>query len=326
MLGETFQNVAVNFVSSNPKCVFHSGEVISGEMRFELSKEVKIQKMSMTLKGKAKFDWSTRSGSGKHRRSRHHSAKLEFFKLDSIVLQAQNDEMVLNRGVHVYPFSCQIPHGNFPSTFLGIYGKISYAVVFGIHRSWHMAKEFISEFKFERPVNVDLPELLMPLSASNSRTLCCFCCTSGHISMDVQMERKGFIPGETIKIMAEIGNGTSQRVVLKAELVQKETYYTKNRGTHRIVPKSVVSAMGPAVEPNTSDVYLELTLPIPEDVYVSMTDCEILDVQHMVRVKLQVRGYSSLETMFPIVLGSSHLQPVPEEECQPPPYSVAAFM
>ncbi|XP_063050021.1 arrestin domain-containing protein 3-like [Engraulis encrasicolus] len=329
MFGETFKTFSVNFVSPNPTGVFHRGEVVSGEMRFELSKQVKIQKMTMTVKGKAKVHWTTRSGSGKHRHTNHHHGKVVFFQLGNVVLQPQDgsEELVLQPGVHVYPFSCLLPQGDFPSTFEGIHGKISYAVIFGIHRAWHMEKTFVSEFKFERLVDIGVPQLLLPLSATTSRNLVCFCCVSGEVSMDVQMERKGFIPGETIKITAEFGNGTSNIVEPKATLEQTVTHYTNGRGLKRIVANTLNSTRGQPVEPNTSDVRRDMTLTIPGNAYATLENCEVLVVEYSVLVSLKVGGFSGLKAVFPIVIGSCRLQPqVPPQDFQPPSYNAALNM
>ncbi|XP_076127090.1 arrestin domain-containing protein 3a isoform X2 [Alosa pseudoharengus] len=321
MFGETFKNVSIDFISSHPNCTFSSGDMISGEMKFELSKDVKIQHISMTLKGKAKISWTTRRGSGKSRHTRVHSAKLELFKLESIVVQGQNDEITLKTGIHVYPFRCQIPHGDFPSSFVGLHGRICYTVIFGIHRSWHRAKQFESEFKFVNHVDCNNPALLVPISAANSKTVCCLWCVSGPIMMDVRMERKGYVPGEIIQISAEFGNGSSRRVVPKALLVQKQAFYTAGKSTSKIVPRTLVCTMGQAVQPNHSDVYCELMLTIPEDAPTSIANCPILEVEYVVMVSLEISGASNLETLFPIVLGTI---PLRQEECRPPPYSMVA--
>lgn len=96
MFGQTFKIFSVNFVSPNSALSFFSGDVVSGEMRFELSKDINIQYISMTLKGSANVMWTTRSGSGKRRRTTTHSAKLKFFKLESNVVQGQNGRLSAN--------------------------------------------------------------------------------------------------------------------------------------------------------------------------------------------------------------------------------------
>ncbi|XP_031426523.1 arrestin domain-containing protein 3-like [Clupea harengus] len=303
MFGKTLKNFSVNFFSPNPRGTFSGGETVSGEISFELTQDTKIQNISMALKGKAKVSWAVRRG-GKRRVV---SAKVELFNLKSYVLQIQNDEIVLKQGIHVYPFSCQIPHGDFPSSFVAkANGRISYKVIFGIHRSWHVAKEFESEFKFESHVASD-PELLMPMSAANSRTICGLWCTSGSISMVVRLERKGYAPGDIIKISAEIGNGSSRSIVPKAALVQKQIFYTLTRSRNRVLPNILVCTMGQAVKPNISDFYLELTLAIPDDAPLSIANCEILEVEYVVMVTLLMKGCSSLETLFPIVLWGTPL-------------------
>ncbi|XP_063050037.1 arrestin domain-containing protein 3-like isoform X2 [Engraulis encrasicolus] len=255
MLGETFKNFSVHFVTPNPTGVFHRGA----------------------------------------------------------------DELVLQPGLHVYPFCCPLPQGDFPSTFEGFYGKISYAVITGIHRAWHMEKTFTSEFKFERWVNIGIPELLLPLSASNRKNLVCFCCVSGEVSIDAHMDRKGYIPGETIKITAEFTNGTSRSFEPKAELNQTVTYYTNGRGHHKREYRTLYSTRGQTLGPHTSDARHDLTLTIPSDADMTLEDCDILTIEYKVQVSLKVGVCPALKVLFPIVIGN--YRPPPLEVFQPPSYN-----
>ncbi|XP_063050023.1 arrestin domain-containing protein 2-like isoform X2 [Engraulis encrasicolus] len=202
-------------------------------------------------------------------------------------------------------------HRDFPSTFRGAHGRISYVLIFGIHRRWRFEKNFSSELKFERLVNIGGPQYLRPLSLSDSTIVCC---CLGEISMDAQLERKGFIPGETIRITAGVANGTSLRIVPKAELVKRETYRARS---YRCVSKTLNCTKGQPVRPHASHVCCELSLPIPGDVYTSLENCAILDIQYVVVVSLRAIGCSKLRLLFPIVIGSARV-PVPEPYGLPP--------
>ncbi|XP_063050031.1 arrestin domain-containing protein 3-like [Engraulis encrasicolus] len=310
-----FKSCSIKFSSPNPTGAFRSGEILSGELRLELLKEIKIQKILMTVKGKAKVIWTI----SRSKNTRVFQGKEVLYRVEAAVLQNTGswyDEPTLQPGVHVYPFRCQPPTGNFPSTFEGKHGRIVYSVVFEIHRQDHI-KTIDSDFKFERLVNVAVPELLMPQSETKRRSLSCFCCTvSGDIYLDVFVEKKGFIPGETINITAEVGNGTSKNIVLIATLSKIVTYYTVGKADKKACPKELGYVTGQPIQPNTSAFECELAVPIPEDLNISLGNCEVLEVEYSLVVNLFVKGCPAMKVVFPIVIGNCRQQPeLPEANC-----------
>lgn len=86
MFKQTLKNFSIHFNALNEKNTVSSGDVITGHISFDLTKLTKITSITMELKGKAHVHWSAGSG-GKRKRRRHFSAKLEFFKLKSVILQ-----------------------------------------------------------------------------------------------------------------------------------------------------------------------------------------------------------------------------------------------
>lgn len=84
----------------------------------------------------------------------------------------------------------------------------------------------------------------------------------------------------------------------RATLIQKQAFYTLNRGTSKILPIPLVSTTGQTVGPNVSDVYCELMLTIPEDAPPSIDDCPILEVQYIVTVRLVLTKQGTLISQY----------------------------
>ncbi|KAJ8285482.1 hypothetical protein GJAV_G00027300 [Gymnothorax javanicus] len=198
----------------------------------------------------------------------------------------------------------QLPQGNFPSSFEGAHGRVAYSLVVQIHRPWHLAKEFRSELNFVCHIDANHPQLLAPLSASNSKELCCLCCASGPISMTVRLERKGYVPGEMIQIIADFDNATSRTLVPKAALVQTQTFYTLSRSSHRIVPKELVKVEGRCVNPHSTGVWGQQMLQIPANVPLTISNCQILELQYSLLVSLSIPNATNLSVVFPLVICS----------------------
>ncbi|KAK5932682.1 hypothetical protein CgunFtcFv8_004366 [Champsocephalus gunnari] len=303
MFQNTVKNFKINFNALNQGNTFSSGDVMTGHISFDLTKETKISSITMTLTGKANVHWST--GGGKKRRRRHYSAKLDFFDLKSVIVQqnsATGGAATFKAGTHVYPFTCQVPQGNFPSSFHGVYGHITYNLTVAVHRPWHMSKDFVTECNFVNRINTNQPELHAPLSGSNSMTVCCLWCTSGPIEMTASIEKKGFMPGETVKIICEFINGSSRTATPKVSLQQKQVFYTHNKNHRRMHVKKLMSSAGQLVSERISDRRTVIELTIPSSASLTISNCSIIDVEYLIEVSFSVRGSPDLDVLFPIIM------------------------
>lgn len=143
MFQKTIKNLSINFNLPNGQNTFASGDLITGNFSFDLTKESNISYITVVVAGKADVHWSRGSG-GKRKSRRHYSAKVEFFNMRSTILQndggmrrlvegelcfatsqllgswshslcvsfaADSRSTRLLPGTHVYPFTCQLPHG-----------------------------------------------------------------------------------------------------------------------------------------------------------------------------------------------------------------------
>ncbi|XP_035022661.1 arrestin domain-containing protein 3 [Hippoglossus stenolepis] len=315
MLESTVKNFCINFNVASEGRTFRSGQLVSGHVSFDLSKKTKITDISMRLKGQAHIHWST--GGGKKRRKRNYSANVTYFDLKSVILQensAIGESVKLQAGTHMYPFTCQIPQGDFPPSFKGVCGKIEYMLTVSIHRPWHMSKDFVTELNLINSINTNQPELRAPLSGSNQMTLCCLWCASPAITMTVSVEKKAFTPGETVKIICEFSNGSSRTATPKVKLLQKQTFYTHERVNRRVYDKNLASGFGQPIHAQTCDVHTEMMVLIPQSASLTISNCSILVVSYSIEVSVTVCSGPDLTVLFPIIVCDTPVHP------QPPPY------
>ncbi|KAM4616812.1 arrestin domain-containing protein 3-like [Polymixia lowei] len=281
---------------------------MTGQISFDLSKATKINSLTLSLKGIADVHWSI---SGKKKDGqKHFDAKLEFFNLKSLILQ--EDGVKLRPGTHAYPFTCQIPEGDFPSSFRGVHGKIVYTLTVGIKRPWHLTKDYTTEVNFAERIDNNNPELLAPLAGSNSMTLCCLCCACP-ISMTGRLEKKAFVPGENVKIICEFSNASSRTATPKVLLSQKQMFYTHNKTSKRMHLKQLASVTGQPIRPHSSDVYSEIMLTIPPIVALTISNCSIIEVDYLIEVRLCIKASSDLIVLFPIVICDSPAYTAPPQ-------------
>ncbi|XP_020776611.1 arrestin domain-containing protein 3-like [Boleophthalmus pectinirostris] len=303
MFESGFKNVNINLTSANSRRTFSCGDIVTGTLSFDLTKETKITSITMALSGNVDVHWSSGSG-GKKRHRRHFSAKINLFLLKSGLLLENSlggGPTKLPPGTHVYPFTCHIPHGDFPSTFHGVHGKIQYLLTVSIDRPWHFAKSFETELNFLERIN-NKPELWAPLSGSNSMYVCCLCWASGPVELTATLERKAFMRGEIVKVICEINNASSRTVTPKARLKERQTYYTHGRHNRNSGTRNLVTQNGEAIKANSSDVHKELLLTIPTNTHLTISNCPILEVDYMIEVVVDVRGSSEVIVRCPIII------------------------
>ncbi|XP_077378176.1 arrestin domain-containing protein 3-like [Festucalex cinctus] len=304
---KTFKDFNINFNALSESNTFSSGDLITGQISFELSKATKISSIKMCLTGKVNVHWS--SGTGKRKRTHH--ARIDFFNLKSMILQegVVEGRTTLPPGRHVYSFTCQIPQGDFPTSFRGPYGQIVYDLTVGIDRPWRMSKDFVTQLNFVHHVDSNRPELMAPLSGSNSMNVCSLSCTSGLITMAGSLEKKGFTRGETVRIICDISNASSRTLTPKAKLKQKQQYCTLRGVQRKLIVKNLDSVTGLPISAHTSETHTEMMITIPADSSLTISNCSLLQVEYEIELSLCLRASSDLTVLFPIVLCDIPLHP-----------------
>ncbi|KAJ8380575.1 hypothetical protein SKAU_G00013530 [Synaphobranchus kaupii] len=303
MSEEIFQSFTITYEALNERETFSCGDVIIGEISFKLCEEIKVSSIMFDLKGEANVMWSI--GSGKNRRT--YSAREEYFKIKEILLAEDNHGVgdgntVLQEGTHVYPFRVQLPQGNFPSSFKGIHGNVVYFLEVQIHRPWRLAKEFRSEFNFVSDIEANHPQLVMPQTASSTKGLYCLCCVSGPISVGVRLEKKGFIPGEMMKIIAEFENCSSRTLVPRVKLAQTQTFYTRTRMSKRCETRYLALIEGKHLMPHSCDVWDNQMLQVPADTPLTISNCQIIEVEYSLVVHVSIPRGVDLKATVPLVI------------------------
>lgn len=307
MFGASIKKLSISIDRLNERNTFSSGDHVTGNIFFEVTKQTKINTITVALTGTVNIHWSSGGGGGgkRKRHRRHFSAKMEYFSYKCEVLQensAVRRPTKLSPGNHVYPFSCQLPQGDFPSTFHGIHGEIVYSLKVDIHRPWHLSKSCATELNFVHRINTNQPELWAPLSGTNSMRLCCLLCASDPLTMKATVEKKAFHPGETVNIICSITNGSFAAATPKARLDQKMTFYTQGRKQHREVVKHFKSVSGERVPAHTSDVHSEIKLTIPTSAYLTISNCSILEADYQIEVSLCIPAFPDITVLVPIIL------------------------
>lgn len=69
-------------------------------------------------------------------------------------------------------------------------------------------------------------ECFQPVSRSDSKTVCCWCCEQGDITLEININKTAFVPGEKIKLFMTVTNMSNSNV---EEVSAKFMQYLKSK-------------------------------------------------------------------------------------------------
>ena len=297
---------AINLSGNN--VVYFAGSNVEGSVSLELSEPKKTQGISIKLSGTAYVHWTERrtTGSGDDRRTEtvHYSDTQIIF--NDVFMQlwgSGRDSHQLAAGRYEYPFKFQLPSNLvLPTSFESHGGYIRYSLLARIHRSWKFDHTTTRAITINEVVDINAPQLTVPLSSSNEKTLCCLCCASGPISLSVTIDRGGYCPGESIAISTEAENHSNRRITaVRASLKQTVTYYAI--GKQKQESNVIQRIEGPGVNPDSSSNWNNELLPIPATV-PSINSCRVLSLSYTLIVTLDIPNAIDLHVIIPVVIGN----------------------
>ncbi|KAJ8414919.1 hypothetical protein AAFF_G00024420 [Aldrovandia affinis] len=264
--------------------------------------------------GFAKVRWTESRNAGSNTAyTQNYTEEVEYLNHCDILIGHERDEdnseeslTTLHSGRHEYAFSLELPQTPLATSFEGKHGSVRYWVKAELHRPWLLPMKVKKEFTVFEHIDINTPLLLSPQAGTKDKTLCCWFCTSGPISLSAKIERKGYTPGESIQIFAEIENCSSRMVVPKAAIYQTQTFYAK--GKMKEVKQLVANLRGESLSSGKTETWSGKMLKIPP-VSPSILDCSIIRVEYSLMVYVDIPGAMNLSLNLPLVIGTIPLHP-----------------
>ncbi|XP_048382256.1 arrestin domain-containing protein 3-like isoform X2 [Stegostoma tigrinum] len=290
---------------------YSCGEWVTGRIVVEVNAEIEVKALKIHAKGQAYVHWTERHKSGSNSNTtRHYTQRIRYFKHKYLLIGVDGSEQVtvLPPGRHEYPFSLVLPHSPpLPATFKGPHGDVSYWMTAKLHRPWKLRIKVKEMFTLLDQIDINAPSLLSPQTASDEKTICCCCCASGPISLKAKIERKGYTPGESIRIFAEIENNSSRKVVPKAAIYKTQIFHAERKKNR--VTELITKIEGEPVLAGKSESWNGVELKIPA-LTPTLMNCSIIQMEYSLTVYLHVPSSLNLDVKLPIVIGTIPLHPV----------------
>ena len=290
-------------VSDSPYRLFYPGMEITGILCFQTHMPRRMKAIKVQLFGQGSIDFLY---------GRTHYHHIERCVDKTLVLWEKIDSSnggEFGPGNYQFPFSIQLPQCVLPS-FKGRHGEIKYSLrgTLMMERFFERNESVQLNINVGTIVRMDRPELCSPRVAEHSKTICCFCCASAPIVMNVRIPRIGYLAGnDTIPIKVSVENGSNQRIIqMYARLtrVERFTADTWLRHAERSVTKVIGSLdCNEPVEPR-SDKEWQCAMDVA-NTYPTLTASRIIEIGYLLKVGIFIPGAIDLTAEFPIVLGNT---------------------
>lgn len=220
----------------------------------------------------------------------------------------------LAAGVHSFPFQFLIPVG-VPTSFEGPFGKILYRVRAAID-----TPRFSKDYKAQRPFYLlnllnlnEVPDIERASYAVTTKKFSYLLVKTGTLMLKARSDLRGYIPGQVIKLAAEIHNksGKDTGCVL-ASLIQKVTYKTK-RPVFDL--RTIAEVEGAGVKAGKHAEWREQIIvpPLPQS---ELAGCSLIDIDYFIQVSLKS---PDAVVVLPIYIGNITVNLSPSRPMPPTP-------
>uniref|UniRef100_A0A8C4X1F4 Arrestin domain containing 3 n=1 Tax=Eptatretus burgeri TaxID=7764 RepID=A0A8C4X1F4_EPTBU len=269
--------------------LYSDGDLVSGRVVLKASGALRLRAVRLTARGAA----CVRCTGGQEQRYLH---------LDTCLL---GGEFVDGIGPCSFSLCFHLTFRILASSFRGRYGDISYYVHVELQCQGRRTYRVQRQFFVVQHVDLSTPGLQSSVAATGEKTVGIWK-MSGPVSLSAKINRRGYCPGEMLRIHAEVENCSSRLVVPQTSLCQKQTFLAHGRTltyTH-----AVAAVRGESIPSGKREYWDGQPLPIP-NVTPSVLDCNIIRVEYFLKVSVNIPGSTKLSVKLPLVLGTIPSQP-----------------
>ncbi|XP_066247850.1 arrestin domain-containing protein 5-like isoform X1 [Euwallacea similis] len=306
------------------------GTAIQGRVLICLDSETSLRGVRLILTCKEHTEWmgteSYYDSEERTQKSRdtQFTGDRDVFEIKQWLYGDQNASTSLHAGQHMYPFQI-ILQQNIPGTYHSEKGSVSYKLKATLDRK--MAFDYSDEFiiVINSPIDLNFiarPEDLQSTHYSDEKTVCCWCCAQGPITMDVELPKRTLIPGEQIDVTVYLSNLSNTNVEnVTLELLQKLNFKVTNpEKDDKVEENTFVSLRDVGLGAHGENTYIfKVTLP-PNVFLPNFTQCALFSVNYEYKIVAHLPSmHHSLEVKIFPSLGH-----IPLAASGQPPFSPGA--
>uniref|UniRef100_A0A0K0CZB8 Arrestin_C domain-containing protein n=1 Tax=Angiostrongylus cantonensis TaxID=6313 RepID=A0A0K0CZB8_ANGCA len=242
--------------------------------------------------------------------------------VDGVVhLELKESIKVLQAGIYRFPFLFTLPLKCAPS-FEGFYGYIRYMVKVVLDRPWRFNKTDKRLFTVVPMLDLNLmPEVAVPVREVTVKNLGVVLFRHGKVTVEWEITKRGYVPGEAVVVNAVVKNDTSKNFVkatMKLLEISKYVAYEHSCTFHqesfrrnecghnsREQRRKLATGEQDICIEKKSEGNVQLYLQVPPTV-PTFNSCAIISVEYIVEVKFKTMSTfnGDIESCFPITVGT----------------------
>ncbi|XP_059165752.1 arrestin domain-containing protein 3-like [Physella acuta] len=288
--------------------VYITGSVLRGRVCLHTDEKINTKGIQINFRGECIARWA--EGNIVYR------SEQIYLDRTIVLLDTENDVKELSIGKHEFPFQVEL-EDDLPSTFsipsfslLSAHankdGRVFYSATCTVVRSWSSNIVFKREFRVFR--HLDLNKLTggrQPVQVSHEKNVCCLCCMSGPIHVDFTVDKQLYVPGEDIRLSAEVVNGSNRKIKkCSFNLIKITTFHGKHNATATIV-EIVASIEKPGIMARKRDSWSNVLIKVPQLFPSYLQGCSVIDLNYIVELHVKIAGPTTmLKPAVGVVIGS----------------------
>ncbi|CAL8123568.1 unnamed protein product [Orchesella dallaii] len=206
---------------------FYPGQTIRGKVTLQNDSDAKTKGLTLTFFGEAEVYWTESTNrsdtvspfrqqqeTSLRRHVQREYRNQETFLCHEILLhgypepEKRNEEFIISPGVREYPFAFQLPTC-LPSAYSeSAFGFVRYIAEAKLSRSMFRYDRTERDFFVNGILDLSfIPRVFEPIGQDKRVELGLWlCCSDEYMTLDLKLERSGFVPGEQVKFSAMILN------------------------------------------------------------------------------------------------------------------------
>ncbi|XP_071488736.1 arrestin domain-containing protein 1-like [Diadema antillarum] len=211
----------------NDANVFKPGDLIQGYVLIVLSSEKRhIRGIRVRFKGRTKTEWR------KNESKDDYSWKEVLFDYTLLVFgedPVSDRSYILPAGRHKFPFRYRLPLGLPPEMYCK-FAKVTYVVKAIIDRPMKYDHSSKRSFRIRPVVDLNLvSDVLHPIGDQMTAKEGCLCCETGPVTLEISVDKRGYIVGESMWISGRVDNQSNNDIsLITCTLIQTITFFAKS--------------------------------------------------------------------------------------------------
>jgi len=297
-------SVSINFDRTSK--VFFPGQKITGHVHINSDSHHKCSGIEIIFCGKCtvKFDQldTVRVDGKQETQNKEFSEKETYYKNQYTAWSAIDDH--LSAGDLHLPFEFSLPYSS-PASYCSPNGQVTHFCKVNVKLVGASNVKKTAVFNVNTIVDLNKDPINREAQTRQEmKTLCCLCCRSGPIEAQVHLEHRGYVPGEALRVRAEISNGSNKIIDGTSAKLMTVVRYTAQGKTQTETYQVCSLNRGP-IAPHDEFSWKDEFLKVPPIAASELQYCKLINISYYLKFTVDPSGLSfNLDMEFPIYIGT----------------------